>query len=551
MRISSFDIFDTCIVRKCGEPRNLFDVLSYRVFREEVAIEHRIEFITRRLAADDSATFEHLYDTFCYKHPLLWEKKCLMQMELECEREMMVPVSAMLKKVNQCRNNGDTIIFISDMYLPTAFLKSALSEFGFLKETDSIYVSGDWGHTKKEGTLYQLIKDKEQIDYVNWHHYGDNPVSDVQIPSKLGITTHAIQYSYLPYEKKWKDYGTNLTHHTGDIMAGIGRGISLSIADHPHNAFAIDIAAPLLATFATRIMCDAAKRGIKRLFFCSRDCYALFHVAKKLEKVISGVSVQYFYTSRKALYNSTEEDTISYLKHVGIAQNEERTGIVDMRSTGKSLCYINKLLEKFGFGSVYGYYFEMYCSNYFTDEMPPYYCEINRLYCGLLSHHHPIFETFLSLCPDRSTIGYKNNLPVFASQSKDDYAIDGIETLSRINLSIIEQYTNCFIETGLYRRSTEMFYMFIIPTIKNFFASPTKDYLLTLPNFYLLQDDGSYIPYVEKKKYNIAYYVALITKTSNIRVIRRFMKLIMRITHITPIRDNEWWPEGTEAYNNH
>ena len=140
--VSSFDIFDTCVVRKCGAPHNLFDVLSYRVFYKEVSEEHRIEFITQRLAADDSSSLDHLYSTFCYSHPFLLPKSEIMQKELNCEREMMVPVRSMLEEVNRCRQRGDRIIFISDMYLPTSFIQTALSELGFFKENDSIYING-------------------------------------------------------------------------------------------------------------------------------------------------------------------------------------------------------------------------------------------------------------------------------------------------------------------------------------------------------------------------------------------------------------------------
>lgn len=29
--IYSFDLFDTCFIRACGAPRNVFDLLAYRV----------------------------------------------------------------------------------------------------------------------------------------------------------------------------------------------------------------------------------------------------------------------------------------------------------------------------------------------------------------------------------------------------------------------------------------------------------------------------------------------------------------------------------------
>ena len=31
MRYYSFDLFDTCFVRACGDPKNIFDLLAYRI----------------------------------------------------------------------------------------------------------------------------------------------------------------------------------------------------------------------------------------------------------------------------------------------------------------------------------------------------------------------------------------------------------------------------------------------------------------------------------------------------------------------------------------
>lgn len=45
MKISSFDIFDTCLLRKCGTPDNFFDVFSLRVFNGEVEEWVRQEFV--------------------------------------------------------------------------------------------------------------------------------------------------------------------------------------------------------------------------------------------------------------------------------------------------------------------------------------------------------------------------------------------------------------------------------------------------------------------------------------------------------------------------
>lgn len=550
MRISSFDIFDTCIVRKCGAPRNLFDVLSYKVFSKEVPNEQRLEFISCRQTADESSSLEHLYNTFNYTHPLLLSKDEIMQKEMECEREMMVPVTSILQEVSKCRDRGDHIIFISDMYLPTFFLKDALSEMGFFHNQDSIYVSGECGHKKEDGSLYELIKRTEHLDTNNWHHYGDNYYSDVQQPNQIGITAHLVSHKYLPYEEKWSCTSNNLLFHTGEIMAGIGRSIILSIEHNPHNAFATDITAPLTTSFAYRIMNDANRRGIKKLFFCSRDCYALYHVAKKLERLFPLLEVSYFHTSRKALYTSTKDNLIAYFIHIGIAQTENHIGIVDIRTTGRSLQYINCILSDYGYNTAFGYYLEMFCSDYLIP-VHSYHCEINKLYCKLFEHHHPILEKFLSLSPEGETVGYKKNEPIIESRKEDeDFFVQDIDKLSITNLNILSKYTDHFIETQLYHHADEMFFYFVIPTIKNFFNTPEKEYLSSLRNLLIMKHDGSYMPYIEETPSGISYKIAQIAQTTTKKNIRRLMKLLMRIRHIKQLPKEEWWPKGTLVYNN-
>lgn len=550
MRVSSFDIFDTCVVRKCGAPRNLFDVLSYRVFHEEISDEHRIEFITQRISADESSTFEHLYETFNYFHPFLLPKEEIMQKELECEREMMTPVIPIFEEINRCRNRGDHIIFISDMYLPSVFLRSALSEMGFFKEHDTLYVSGDYGCQKSDGSLYQFIKEREHLSFGQWHHFGDNIISDIQIPNSLGIVTHPVNHSYLPYEQKWIDNSNNITYHIGGIMAGIGRSIYLSTEFSDHNAFAIDISAPLTTAFALRIMTDAEKRGLKRLYFCSRDCFALYHVAKRLGQLTPSVKPIYFHTSREALFNTKEEDLLEYLALIELANKENAVGVVDIRSTGNSLRYLNEVLQRHGFNTVFGYYLEMFCSDSYTECVPPYYCEINKLYCSLFHNQHPILEKFLSLCPERKTTGYQNKELILNETPQDkDYYIENIEELSTINLSILCRYADLVLETELFRHSTEMFYSFVIPTLKQFFSSPQKEYIISLRHLYIQINDYSYIPYIEELPTGIPFKIAQIANISKIRFLRRSMKLIMRIVHIKPLPSFIWWQQGTKVFN--
>ena len=122
-KISSFDIFDTCLVRKCGSPENFFDVFSLRAFNGKVDEWTRQEFVAARVLAQQSiqspsTTLQDIWNAFSWTHILLKSKAELCLLEQETEREMLVPVLKMREQVDALRNKGNHIIYISDMYLP-------------------------------------------------------------------------------------------------------------------------------------------------------------------------------------------------------------------------------------------------------------------------------------------------------------------------------------------------------------------------------------------------------------------------------------------------
>ena len=195
MKISSFDIFDTCLVRKCGTPENFFDVFSLRAFNHEPEEWARQEFVAARKLAERNLgeknpyySLQDIWHDFDWSHPFLKSKKELCQLEQEVEREMLVPVLSMRDKVNERRKNGDKIIFISDMYLPSTFLIDILHNHGFYQDGDSLYVSCECGALKWNGGLFEYIRKQENLPSSrHWHHYGDNKIGDYKVPKKLGI----------------------------------------------------------------------------------------------------------------------------------------------------------------------------------------------------------------------------------------------------------------------------------------------------------------------------------------------------------------------------
>ena len=79
---------------------------------------------------------------------------------------------------------GKVIIAVSDMYLPADFTERLLKKCGF-SDISAIYMSCEYGKSKADGSIYELIKNKYKGKSIL--HIGDNPVSDVAEAQKHGI----------------------------------------------------------------------------------------------------------------------------------------------------------------------------------------------------------------------------------------------------------------------------------------------------------------------------------------------------------------------------
>lgn len=512
IKISSFDIFDTCLIRSCGTASAMYDILSTAVFHKPVSDDIRHGFIIARTNAEVHDSLQSIYNNLEFSHPHLLPTKELIEKELSIEDSLLNPVCSTLALVNLCREKGHRILFISDMYLPGSFLQEQLKKHGFWKEEDTLFVSNEVKRTKSSGELFKYIANKKNILYKNWHHYGDNLKSDVLIPRKLGIKCTPIQTGYSLFPQKWMNSIICPQFQLGQTMAGLSRSIALSEKNCPHKAITLDIIAPLLVSFVCRIINHAKTNGINHLFFLARDSKTVYEIANQIIHAYSNIAVHYIYISRQALYESPEGSIISYFENIGLASHTDSVAIVDMRTTGKSLKYINDLLQKHRYNPVYGYFFEMFCTGTALANMPPYYCEINSVYNNLaniptraLSSQGILLEMFFTIHEESKTIGYTSSQtgqiePIFSdSPDEEDCLIDNKDQIIHIRKRLIYRYTESFIKLHLHEHADDCMNQIALPTLSHFLIHPEKDYLAALTDFHVRNEYTSQLqPFIEK-----------------------------------------------------
>ena len=521
MKISSFDIFDTCLIRKCGTPENFFDVLSLRAFNHEPPEWARQEFVAARRLTEQKLweenpryTLQDIWVEFDWSHQFLKSQKELCQLEQDLEREMLVPVLSMRDKVNECRKRGNKIIYISDMYLSSEFLIDILRQYGFYQDGDSLYISCECGALKWNGELFKYVKEKEGLkSFRRWHHYGDNKQGDYKAPKKLGIKCTLINHAYTPYQQQWIDNDYSLGFKYPSILVGLGRALHYSTEWNTHTDFVLDIIAPFYCSWMYQVLADAQKNGIKRLYFCARDAYQIHKIALAMQPYFPEVGIEYVYMSRKALYNeANDEAKIAYFERIGLATKTDKVAIVDTTTSGKTLQYLNEYLKTKGYQECSAYYYLLW-NKVDGVEREKYnvmvydaYISQNNNTANLLSQLF-VFENLFGLSPDMRTIDYvfdkSEAKPVFSSELQEEDCIykDNVDWVME-HEKLLRLYAKSYCQLGLGNFAKIIFEKYGSSGVSQFFSRPQKDYLSALENYYFLGAGNETIYPFIKKIYN-------------------------------------------------
>lgn len=313
-KIYSYDVFDTCLIRACGKSIFVFDILAKKVLGPNASISDIRDFSLIRIRGEKRAkeklvnkeredvTLDDIY-TFCDFSLVTSESnESIKTKELEVESNILLPVNNIKEEIAALHHSGEHIIYISDMYLPSAFIKSILIRHNIYSKDDKIYVSGEVGKTKTTGNLYKYVCDVNGIKYSDLIHKGNDKHSDYKIPNKLGINSKLIKIPYTYYEKMAIAESYASPQMECIKAPSISRAIVESHPRSPYVLFSADFVAPIYVPFVYSIMKDAVKRGIEKLFFLARDGYIFYQIAKQFESEFPQIKLVYIYVSRTSLY---------------------------------------------------------------------------------------------------------------------------------------------------------------------------------------------------------------------------------------------------------
>ena len=197
MAISTFDVFDTVLTRRVGNPRSMFLLLGRRAsVRGHISCSAHAFATARRSGEqlafrnagglDSSVSLRDIYHEVGDALDLnAAQISILVELELELEREMLVPLPAAAARVAAARAAGRRIVYVSDMYLSSEFLRETLSKFGLILDDELLLVSNELQRSKATGEMWNYVC--EQFPNTDIVHCGNDAVSDGRRARRAGI----------------------------------------------------------------------------------------------------------------------------------------------------------------------------------------------------------------------------------------------------------------------------------------------------------------------------------------------------------------------------
>lgn len=312
-KVHSFDVFDTALLRRVAVPSDVFRLVGRRIAREiqtDTQDQFIEDFITARSSAEREAllhceecTLDQIWKNLHIMLPGL-PLTCGPKYELDAEQAVLIPNGLVAEQIAQLRAAGARIIFASDTYLPVEFVRAELFRHHLADEDDGFYVSSALGVTKRSGLLFEEILSREGLIARDMCHYGDNAVSDVERPRRLGITaTLSSDAKFNTWERAALSANPR-RREASSFLAGAMRNFRInrppSISSSV-NELVSAFLGPAALVWAAWVLGAARRDGVRRLYFVARDGHLVWRAARMLAPQFGNIDCRYLKISRQSI----------------------------------------------------------------------------------------------------------------------------------------------------------------------------------------------------------------------------------------------------------
>ena len=327
----SYDVFDTVVTRAFAHPRDLFVHLGERLGQRGLIRLPPLEFArlrwTTELAARQKTPGREVGLAEIYRELALrlhWDEAttaAAQDVELAVESRHLHAIPYLQPELARARAEAGRLLFLSDMYLPSAVLRAWLTREGVMQPDDVLLVSGEARANKNSGKLFAIARQQTGGDYARWHHAGDHPVSDVAKPRELGLTaTHRPEAWLTPRERQARGSEGEFAEVWRSLLAGAMRLARLQRLPADEREAVLwetgaTVAGPLFTGFVRWVLAEAERRGLRRLYFLARDGQIFWRIAQALQAGESrGVECIYLHASRLLFAGVAEAGSPSALR---------------------------------------------------------------------------------------------------------------------------------------------------------------------------------------------------------------------------------------------
>ncbi|WP_101876301.1 hypothetical protein [Lachnoclostridium edouardi] len=329
IKVVSFDIFDTLLVRPTVVPTDLFKIIGKRAGFSPITFKEMRKTAEQEARKQkpfnvDDIQLEDIYKQFSNLFSISAEKaKNIMEIELDVEEQYLYARQSIKDVFYKALDAGKEVIITSDMYLPKDFLERVLKKNGYTGYKH-FYLSCEIGKAKGTGKIYQeIIADYAQkgIKASQIIHIGDNSSADVRQAKSIGLNAEHVPsaISIFKSKKEWNRLITN-NHADTDNTFLIGF-LANDMFDDPFFPFAsysilngdiknlAYLTAPFLLSATKWILEDSINNHIDKLLLAYRDGYIpekiynklteYYPKAPKLKPIYLSRKIRYFYASKK------------------------------------------------------------------------------------------------------------------------------------------------------------------------------------------------------------------------------------------------------------
>ncbi len=318
IKVVGFDFFDTLMRRRVPRPIDIFlhigRSLQQKNFFKTTISPHRFqnlrieaETLARQKVNYNEVTLQEIYQEF----PSDFFKISLSdvcKLEIEVEKEFLFFDNEILDSIEYARKKNKKIILVSDTY----FDKSTLLKFiGDDISHIEIFTSSEFRTGKSQG-LFPIIFNKLGIDPNEYLHIGDNFISDVETPIKLGAKSFFYNNGN---STLWNNIHTELALSSHKFLDPIifpegDFGITslrckLSSGDTfadqlSHYSYGSQYLGPVLASFIDWVRSELIEGAYDASFALMREGYLI----EKLLSNYKEVDIKVAYLSRRVLFQA-------------------------------------------------------------------------------------------------------------------------------------------------------------------------------------------------------------------------------------------------------